>query len=279
MGKMGQSISFPHEIDLHFHAGSERIAPLQEYIQWSTKRGRKILGIVDHFEYYVTNKYTPPQGMKGFERFLDEVEESKKSGIEIFQGMEIELETLVSAAQLLKPFFTKIKYLLIEGHFTSIWDYLVVVKEAQKVSNEYGISVVVAHPLFPDRIEKNFEYLNSGLSFEAFRQKTERELPEGIVTILSEREIERLIALFFNSGVYFELNMRRLTYGNNQRVRDYQIQRAAHIYRSLREGGVQFSLGSDIHKLNIDGYCPDEFCSQAHIGVKNLGIVERLQLL
>lgn len=267
----------PKDIDFHFHAGTERTAPMIEYLQWAQAQGRKLLGVVDHFEYYVTNKYYPSKGQEGFEKFLAEIDASTPSGLQIANGMEIELETLISVGKALDPFLRRLKYLMVEGHFTTVGDYAEVVGHALIISGSYGIPVAIAHPLFPDRIEKNFRYMKSGLPFKEFRLTQGTEIPDGIESVIGDEEIEKIARIFTANNVLFEINMRRLAYGDDPEIKEYQRRRVVEVYKALKEGGVKFSIGSDIHKLNMAHYNPNDFCEQAKIDIGDIEIARQLK--
>ena len=83
-------------VDLHFHAGSERIdnTTLYDYINFAQDTGRKILGVTDHYGFYIpgnkkqSDLYT--KNLDGHLTYFSDIEEISKCfpGIKIFKSTE-----------------------------------------------------------------------------------------------------------------------------------------------------------------------------------------------
>ncbi len=147
-----------YNIDLHFHAGNERPPQysMRDYIDFALASGRKIVGITDHFGFYLgrnpaaCNHY--PGSIEGYTRFCRDILELRRERPDavLLAGPEIGLNDLETGAA--EPAFSASAadfFMGEPGRFEGeLGEYLIdAIEITAEARNRYGCPGFLSHPL------------------------------------------------------------------------------------------------------------------------------------
>ena len=249
------------QIDLHIHAGIERPVPLDVWIDGLIQAGRRTLGFLDHYELYLRSdaeyraylerKGFPAwysNGVRGFREFCDEVRAQTKErsitallGLEIYHGdfPQIDVRFLAGLDVIGRPISKT-------GSFAPWSDcVLQAAAKLRQVAHETGLVGVLFHPF--------------AHSFWAYRQGTPP--PRGLNIV----EPDRLDA-FADRMATFDICI-EINWGSDSKnlTEPLFLERYRPVTRVLKERGVPFWLGSDVHHSSDAPYEMRRLCTELGI--------------
>ena len=274
------------EVDVHLHAGLERNVDLDYLVDWAVLDGRKILALIDHdFLYWreprefeawlrrerLTRNY--PRGVEGLKKFYSDVARQRerwRGETMIFQAIEVFNEKLGQKGfkALPEEVFKGLDIFALEvrtygdqpgaGAILREW-----VLRLDELCKEKDLVGVLCHPFmytvekFYRRGEINRANLKAGLIY----------LPEELAAFTDGLRLER---------VFIEVNWSIIA----RLYRDYYrlFEMVANAFKILRDAGLSFSLGSDLHKYPpVIPYRPDGPYREMGLSPEDFGIIEALE--
>ena len=266
----------PRELDLHVHAGLERVDALERMLAFAEADGRAVCGLLDHAELYgralprwggesldaadaapvLPDKATPlERRLEGPHVFYESVREAvaRYGGpVRFVVGLEVGTELL---RELPRQWLDGAEFLGICSGLPKgrAWgEYLAdAVRRARGLAGDRAI--IVHHP---------FRWRLVTLAEEIERN------PYAVdpATLFTERDADALAEAARENGAYVEVNV--ATFQNW--ARDGCVRMLARRALDwLRERGVAFSLGSDMHAVPAR-YSPEEVCEELGVGPEDL---------
>ena len=260
------------EVDFHCHAGTERGADvsLAEYVEFLAMSGRRVVGLTDHFGRYRSGRtdFDHYAGTRdGFLRFAEETREIALQRPEMLMlfAPEIGADTILEGEtrELLRD--ARVDYFLGEPGSNATGDsygaYLRgVVTWIADSSDRLGVPGFLAHPL---RQAVNTIVGKGGRDGGRLRKPLSPPVPEvsrdpdGLrrVEDLLDIDIGRLAALLVKYDVPVEINESswgRISAMNHATFAAYYLE----FFRRLREAGVSFVPGSDMHNVEVPAPSP-----------------------
>ncbi len=272
----------PSQIDLHLHAGQERDQALEDLVESFVGHGVKFLGLLDHSELYemgdenLTRKLgqlaysSSPEGLREFYRHIDRISMRYEGRARIFKGIEVpewEIRTASRAAirsvdflgchlntSCHDPTYRHYERTTCGEHIARRASQLI------EVCRPQDVPPVLFHP-FHRRIQE--------LRAEVDGQGSLSEDSE----IFSTEDLRAFAERVDPGEVYFELN-----FGDIYSAASHPeiLGQLARTCRLLKEIGTSFSLGSDYHRTPAEFRDPTSILSDLGIGLRDLGLVQRL---
>lgn len=273
-----------HEMDMHLHAGLERPAPLDEWIDLAVADGRKVILVLDHRELYdmtpkefdgwiAENKFPRwyPTGREGQTALMDDLGSLRtRKDVITFRGWEIwegELdEGLDREAMRLAE--------VIGWHISSNGDpapcgkmLLKRVRQIAEVQKEFPVPMIVFHPFTAHVSRVQREAKEKGKEISSLTVEDYRFFQPG--------EQQELVTLLRDKSIYIEISRGQSRCMELPAIREALI---ADI-KPLAEGGVQFTVSTDAHgvpelQLHFD---PATYCEAIGVTPENAnGLVREL---
>ncbi len=276
-------------IDLHFHAGTERPkgCSLHDFISFAVASGRRIIGVTDHFGRFTLgasarlNHY--PGTLGGYRIFAKEVREEKDHfpGAIILFSPEIGLAHFESETGRSAMEEAEVDFIIGEpsrpDNGVELGDYLIRGMEViSEVREEYGVPGFLAHPL---RALINDMLGKTGVGPKMPKQDPFPPLmsigdPLSDVQELLGIDVRRLAAVSDSRNVPLEINQSswgRILAMNHQSFAERYI----YFLEEFIDSGGKLVLGSDIH--NVENACPTPFVVSEKLGVDpgDIGFLEK----
>ncbi len=271
----------PRELDLHVHAGLERVDALERMLALAEADGRKVCGLLDHAELY--SRRPPSWGESALDAaaLLPDKEallerrlegpgvfyESAREAVAQYSGLVrfavgLEVGTALLPA-LPREWLDGADFLGICSGLPgrARWgEYLAdALRRARELAGEKP--VILHHP---------FRWRFATLAAEIERNPYALD-PS---TLFTESDADTLAAAARECGAYVEVNV--ATFQNWARGESARLV-ARRAFDWLRERGVRFSLGSDMHALPAS-YSPEETCEALGVRPEDLRSGERFLL-
>jgi len=274
-----------HNIDLHYHAGSERSGEctLRDYIEHARMTGRKILGVTDHMDRYMPERFKNPYGIgaEGWKKFREELEKLAPEfpSMRLILAPESSVET---ADKLLTPdVAAEANCFIIEppriydctdaGKNTESW--VTAVGRIAEIGRNSGKPFHMAHP---------FREASNNRLIENPIEPWITEMPSRRDCDFSDEEVNRFFMMdvralgkaLADHGVPTEISGDTVA-----RITRISLPSCRHIlwaaYRVLREEGVELLPGSDHHVSTdvigrVGTQVPSEVFEWLGIGVSDI---------
>jgi len=271
------------EIDLHFHAGAEREpgGSMRDHIEFAVRSNRKVLGVLDHLGLYFPtstqsphSSYTPD--MDGYLKLLDEIASFKDTipGLTVLVGTEIRVDCFDRAA----PYFVdQLDYFAAEVNeprdSETYTEFLLLgTRLVQEYRERYGKPGFLAHP-FRGRLHWDLHAKDRSRSkLEQLRPLEESPDPGREATDYFEVDVPMVCDAFRKAQVPVEINQadfRRVEHVNS---RPY-YQRLLKMYELLRDEGVEFVVGSDLHHITDPTHTPFVACDMLGVRTKDIQFI------
>lgn len=273
-----------NEIDMHVHAGKERPLPLNEWIDFFARDGRKVMLLLDHLELYrmddIKNKEWIkknnfndwyPNTKTGKYDFIKDIStvESRKDvltfrGWEIWEG-EID-EGLgkepMKEAEVIGWHISKAAW---NGKAPAGKELIHRARQIIDIQKEFPVPMIIFHPFaghikaVKEAATKNGRNLSS-INKEEYRYFTPEKQKE-------------LIEIIGGSSVYIEMERGMIPYWSDPVVREAFTEDI----RPLAEGGVKFTVSTDAHGTGVfnESYTPEFYCKDLGITPENVNAIIR----
>ena len=250
-----------YQIDLHFHAGTERPREysLMDFVNYGVATGRRIIGVTDHFAFFLprykwkTNHYAG--NLDGYRAFAEDVDAAKEAYPDevILFGPEIGLGGLLTDEASDAFTVPTIDYVIGEAggppEGSTLGEYLVEgVEDLGALGREHDVPCILGHPL---RWPILFHVGKTGAGPEMPRSEPMKPLgsfddPRRHVEELLDLDISQLARAAKRNGVPVELNegsWERILVMNHKTF----AERYLFFYGELIREGVEVVIGSDLH--------------------------------
>lgn len=260
------------EIDFHCHAGTERGADvsLAEYVDFLARSGRKLAGLTDHFGRYRSGRTDFDHYAGSADGFLQFAGEAREIGGEvpdmlILFAPEIGAGTVMDGETCGLLNEARIDYFLGEPGANATGEsygaYLRgVVEWIADSSDRLGVPGFLAHPL---RQAVNTIVGKAGREGAALRMPLSAPLPAVGSSVDGLSRLERVLdidvgslgALLARYDIPVEINESswgRVLAMNHATFAEHHLE----FYRRLREAGVSFVPGSDMHSVESPAPSP-----------------------
>jgi len=272
------------EMDMHLHAGLERTAPLDQWIDAAVADGRKVVIALDHRELYdmsageyeawlAENKFPKwyPVGAAGKQALMDDLALlRKRKDVTVFRGWEIWEGELDEG---LDPDAMRLAE-VIGWHISSNGDpppsgemLLKRVRQILQVQEEFPVPMIVFHPFTAgiSRVQKDARKAGkdpASLTAEDYR-------------FFGPGEQDELALLLRGKPVYIEISQ------GQARCMENPAMRAALIadIKPLAAAGVQFTVSTDAHGFESlrHRFEPEVYCAPIGVTPQNTnGVVREL---
>jgi hypothetical protein len=269
------------QMDMHLHAGLERVLPLKDWVDLVVADGRKVLVLLDHRELY---DMTPqehadwvkepghaawyPTGMDGRRALMDDfARQDARKDVIAFRGWEI------SEGELDGPLDRDTMRMaeVIGWHMSPNRDVapcgrtlLKRVRQIIEVQREYPVPMIVFHPFSMriERLQRDAAKRSQTLSLDDYR-------------FFRPGEQEELSRLLKGKQVYIEIGSGMGAYWSDPVVREAFIADVL----PLANAGVQFTVSTDSHgiKQAQQPFEPARYCDALGVTPANTnGIVRKL---
>ncbi len=256
-----------NSVDLHVHAGIERPMAMDDWVQGLIKSGRKVLGLLDHYELYLKSdgeyeaylerKGFPhwySNGIAGFREFGQEVrQQGQKNDIKMLLGLEV-----------YHGDFPDIRPEFLEGldfigcHISKTESYEpwgdFLLKSASKLSkfaHQHNLVGVLFHP---------FDH-----SFWSYRQGI---VPPRKLNIIEPNKLADFADEMSSLDICVEINWGSDSQNLHNKV---FLNEYIPVIKALKERNVLFWLGSDAHHSS-DDYDMSRLCLALGIGEEDVWI-------
>lgn len=277
-----------HSIDMHFHAGTERPAPYSagDFLSYAVATGRRVIGVTDHFGRYLGGSRKPlnhyPGTMDGYRTFRDEVRSAADDFPEalVLFGPELGASFLLSDQASLALAEPGVDFFIAEpagtGEETSLGEILIhSVESIAYGEREYGRPGFLGHPL---RSLVN-SYVGKGGPGPKMPVNgplpplSSSPDPTSEVSELFDVDIRGLARTLRDRKVSIELN--ESSWGRIMGMNHESFaERFIFFFRSLREMGASFILGSDLHNAEHGAPTPFVLARMLDIEVGNMAFLE-----
>ena len=260
-----RTVNLDH-IDLHVHAGIERSAPMDTWIDGLIQQGRKALGLLDHYELYLKSdeeyaaylerKGFPrwyPNGLVGFREFCRQVRhQGAIRDIQILLGLEVYHGDFPD----IRPdFLDGLDFIgchISKTESFEPWgDFLLhAASKLSRVAHQHALTGVLFHP---------FNH-----SFWSHRQGI---TPARGLNIIQPDRLDDFANEMASLDICIEIN-----WGSDAKNLDQPIflQEYLPVIEALRERQVRFWLGSDVHRSLDAPYNMNYLCSELGISIKDV---------
>lgn len=271
------------EMDMHLHAGMERELPLDEWIEFSVKNGRKVLVLLDHLELYRMNPkrhaewvekngFTDwyPVGTEGHAALMEDFAQAeKRDDVITFRGWEIyegELDGRLEAAPM--KLAEVIGWHISPNNGGPPPNGQTLLKRTRQIisiQEQFPVPMILFHP-FSMRIE----------NIMLTAQKTGRDLASISVEeyqFFQPGEQAELIELIQGRSIYIEIPWALTNCWENDVLRQALI----NDIRPLVEGGVQFTVSTDAHGVRSlkQPFNPRYYCDDLGVTPANTNTIVR----
>ena len=272
-----------NEMDMHIHAGMERDLPLNEWIDYSVKDGRKVLVLLDHIELYrmdqkehdawvKKNNKTDwyPIGTKGHIALMNDFADAeKRNDVLTFRGWEISERELDGELEVEPMKMAEVIGWHISpnngGPAPNGQTLLKRTQQIIKAQKQFPVPMILFHP-FSMRIE----------NLTRTAQKSGQDMASISVKdylFFQPGEQAELIELLRGQSIYIEISKGLRHYWENEKVRKAVYQDV----RPLVEAGVQFIVSTDAHgvKSLTKPFNPKYYCDELGITPENTNTIVR----
>ena len=279
-----------NEIDLHVHSGKERPMPLNEWVDFLVRDGKKVLLLLDHLELYrmeekeknewlSKNKLTDwypdlTNGKYQLMKDLTNISASRKDVL-IFRGWEIwegELDEglekqPMKEAEVIGWHFSKAAW---NGKAPMGKELISRVKQIIEVQKEFPVPMILFHPFAGHYNAVRDAVLQSGRQVTSIKKEEYR--------YFTSDEQQELISLLKGNSIYMEIEMGWLALWNDPIVREAFTEDI----RPLVDAGLKFTVSTDAHNQShlIKPYQPEVYCNALGVTPENVNtIVRELQAI
>ena len=241
-------------IDMHLHAGSERPAgaTLDEYITTARAAGYRVVGVTDHFWYFLglsDKKQTNyPGTLEGYQALAEDVHRARAAhpDMELFFGPEINMIRVMTHECESAFDAVGVTHFYAEPHihFRTTGTYIDGFRRIAELRERYGVPGALVHPL---RCQIG-DYIKGGFDPDDAAQEPLLQMDDPIGHIaglfdvdpraLGKAARETDVAIEINGGSWNNLVSRN---------REWFIERYLLFYRVLLDEDVRVTLGSDLH--------------------------------
>lgn len=274
-----------NEIDLHVHAGKEKPMPLNQWVDYLVRDGRKVLLLLDHLELYrmeekekndwltksKLNDWYPDliNGKYLVMNDLRNISESRKDVL-IFRGWEIwegELDEglekqPMKEAEVIGWHISKAAW---DGKVPKGKELIVRAKQVIEVQKEFPVPMILFHPFNGHYHAVKDAALKSGRQAASIKKEEYR--------YFTTSEQQELIGLLKGSSIYLEIEMVWLELWKDPVAREAFTDDI----RPLTEAGLKFTVSTDAHHERhlSKPYQPEVYCSQLGVTPENVNSLIR----
>ena len=251
------------EMDMHLHAGLERGADLDPWLDLAVADGRKVIVVLDHLELYrpsdrkKTFAVTYPTGPAGHKTLMDDFDAlaARRKDAILFKGWEVyegELDTGVEPDPMRMA--DVIGWHISPNHSGQPPDGGTLIKRIRQIleiQKRFPVPMIVFHP-FTMRLE------HIQRKAKAAGRDVKAILP-GEYRFFTARQQAEVAHLLQGTSVYIEISNAQAQYINDPACREALI---ADI-KPLVEAGVQFTVSTDNHSVASakKPFVPEEYTS------------------
>lgn len=274
-----------NEIDLHVHAGKERPMPLNDWVDFLARDGRKVMLLLDHLELYrmeekQKNEWLsktnlkdwypdPATGKYQLMKDLSNISASRKDVI-IFRGWEIwegELDgglekQPMKGAEVIGWHFSKAAW---NGKPPMGKELISRVKQVIEVQKEFHVPMILFHPFSGHYKSVKEAALQSGRQVTSIKKEEYR--------YFTSDEQQELIGLLKGSSIYMEIEMGWLNLSEDPIVKDAFTEDI----RPLVDAGLKFTVSTDAHNQRhmSKPYQPEVYCRSLGVTPENVNTIIR----
>lgn len=282
-----------HNVDFHYHAGQERQegVTLHDHLSHARLTGRKVIGITDHLQFYLSEHEVPAEkaerfiyerSLAGLARYRQEMDESK----ELFPDLELyfgpEAPPKVALAEIPERVLEMSDFFICECYFASdVSEHtervIARLEEMSAFTAATGKPTFLAHPF---RLAVNHRLTKRDIEpwVTAIEPRSDRDFPIEQINELFLLDIEAVGEASARLGTPLEVN------GNTQfRVRASNLpavlQMLWRAYERFVAHGAPLVPGSDQHGFKqgigrVGGFVPFDCFEALGIGVDDLDFLK-----
>lgn len=274
-----------HNIDLHYHAGTERSdgCSLDDYLEYAALTGRVIIGVTDHFGRYLyggePKRPEPyPRSHEGFLAFHEDVIQARARWpqLTVFFAPEFGAGAV---SDLTDEHLSRFDYIIfepyaLEGPGSLTRTLIATARECGALVERTGIPAFVAHPF---RATVNAQVVKQGIAPWA-AQLSPLDGDADLIAeanALFEMDILAVAQAFRDGGVPLEVNMETQSRITSRNLFAY-YDRLRAVYRILRDEAVDLVPASDIHGITGGTPVPRDTFQELAIRPRDIRFLERL---
>ena len=261
------------QIDLHFHAGSERPegSSINDFLRPAYASGRRVVGVTDHFWYFLGMSDRPPvlyqNTLEGYRALAEDVDAARGDypDMALYFGPEINMVRVMN--DMCIPAFDApgVTHFYAEPHaeFCTDEHYIRGFERIAELRAKYGVPAGLVHPLRV-QIGKYFKGrrdngAGEGRPLDEYRDPAAhlKDVFQIDPVLLAKEAVEYDVPIELNGGSWNNIVARNS---------EWFAERFLFFYRTLIEHGVRITLGSDLH--GAGAAMPSVFVPAMMLGLK-----------
>ncbi len=264
---MTETHLYPHNIDLHYHAGQERPigTTLDGHLEHALLTGRKVVGLTDHLEFYIgqppSNRkpmFTYEQSVAGLLRYREDVDEARgrHPGLRILFGPEMHANKRIDLRQMPQEVVDAADYFHSSLPFeegspeASTAARLKRLRDVADLRDRTGRPAFICHPF---REPVNWRLVKGPIAewVTALAPRRDCDFREEEVSRFFGFDVRAVARACGELGLPIEING-----GTDARIRALNLPAPLQMlwaaYRYFRDEGAGFVPGSDQHTYHVN---------------------------